>query len=273
MSIYKKLHNIQATIIGLAKDKSSNNYKYVTGAKVLDYIKPLMNNLGLILKQEILSIDNERQDYKIGVNTPNEKIKSEILTKVMMRFTWIDIETGEKDENLFGANGQNDWEKGLGSALTYGERYFLLKYFHIATDEDDIDNPERKQEELKLQKEEEERIKGLENDFRKCDSEKSLKEKYLELSEIDKKKFSKLVSELKETIKNKAPISQDKIKTVELMPSSDSKKWYKVTFLTGLNGVICSDVELQLVENQVLKFNIEKKNGKNGEWNLINLVK
>lgn len=38
----------------------------------------------------------------------------------------------------------NGFEKGLGSALTYAERYFLLKYFHIATDEDDIDNPERK---------------------------------------------------------------------------------------------------------------------------------
>ena len=25
--------------------------------------------------------------------------------------------------------------------MTYAERYFLLKYFHIATDEDDIDNP------------------------------------------------------------------------------------------------------------------------------------
>ena len=61
-----------------------------------------------------------------------------------MRFTWIDCETGEKDENLFGANGQNDWEKGLGSALTYAERYFLLKFFHIATDADDIDNPNRK---------------------------------------------------------------------------------------------------------------------------------
>lgn len=62
----------------------------------------------------------------------------------MMKFTWVDCETGDKVENLFGANGQNDWEKGLGSALTYGERYFLLKYFHIATDEDDIDNPDRK---------------------------------------------------------------------------------------------------------------------------------
>jgi hypothetical protein len=63
-----------------------------------------------------------------------------------MRFTWIDCESGESDINLFGANGQNDWEKGLGSALTYAERYFLLKYFHISTDEDDIDNPNRKPE-------------------------------------------------------------------------------------------------------------------------------
>ena len=58
-----------------------------------------------------------------------------------MKFTWIDVETGEKDECLWGANGQNDWDKGVGSAMTYAERYFLLKYFHIATDEDDIDNP------------------------------------------------------------------------------------------------------------------------------------
>lgn len=139
MSIYKKLHEIQTKVKGLSKDKKSHNYEYVTGNKLLSFIKPLMDECGLILKQEVLSIDNERQDYKTKYGE-----KSEILSKVMMRFTWVDVETGDKDENLFGANGQNDWEKGLGSALTYAERYFLLKYFHIATDEDDIDNPNRK---------------------------------------------------------------------------------------------------------------------------------
>ena len=139
MSIYKKLLKIQSEVKGLSKDKKSHNYDYVTGNKLLSFIKPLMDEQGLILKQEILSIENERQDYKTKYGE-----KSEILSKVMMRFTWIDTATGDKDENLFGANGQNDWEKGLGSALTYGERYFLLKFFHIATDEDDIDNPERK---------------------------------------------------------------------------------------------------------------------------------
>lgn len=139
MKIYQKLLSIQQKINGLGKDKSTYNYKYVTGDKLLGEIKPMMNNLGLLLKQEVLSIENTRQDYSTAKGN-----KSEILSKVMMKFTWIDTETGEKDENLFGANGQNDWEKGLGSALTYAERYFLLKYFHIATDEDDIDNDQRK---------------------------------------------------------------------------------------------------------------------------------
>lgn len=140
MSIYKKLHQIQTKINGLGKDKKSFTYSYVTGSKVLEFIRPLMNELGLILKQEVLSIENDRIDY----NTAKGGAKSEILSKVMMQFTWIDVETGETDINSFGANGQNEFEKGLGSALTYAERYFLLKYFHIPTDEDDIDNDLRK---------------------------------------------------------------------------------------------------------------------------------
>jgi hypothetical protein len=138
LNLYQKLLEIQKSVMGLGKNGKSFGYQYVTGSKVLEEIKPLMNKHSIILKQEVLDIENNRQDYA----TKNGQ-KSEILSKVMMRFTWIDCETGEKDENSFGANGQNDWEKGLGSALTYAERYFLLKFFHINTDEDDIDNPER----------------------------------------------------------------------------------------------------------------------------------
>jgi len=196
MSIYKKLHKIQSEINGLGKDKATNTYRYVTGDKVLSNIKPLMNEYGLILKQEIISIDNVRQDYIVGITAqnPQGRTKSEINSKVMMRFTWIDIETGEKDENLFGANGQNDWDKGVGSALTYGERYFLLKFFHIATDEDDIDNPDRKKEEAEQPKDTTAEISKL------LESSKDLKEletNYKSLSESDKKKFANLTSSIK----------------------------------------------------------------------------
>ena len=139
MNLFQKLLEIQKTVVGLGKDSKSFGYQYVSGSKVLEHIKPMMNELGIILKQEVLDIENTRQDYSTKSGS-----KSEILTKARMMFTWIDCETGERDENYFAANGQNDWEKGLGSALTYAERYFLLKYFHISTDEDDIDNPNRK---------------------------------------------------------------------------------------------------------------------------------
>lgn len=140
LNLYQKLHKIQCAVSGLKKDTKGYGYQFVSSSKILHHIKPIMDKLGILLKQEVLSIENVRQDYLSSTG----KTKNEILSKVMMKFTWIDVDSGEKDENSFGANGQNDWEKGLGSALTYAERYFLLKYFHIATDEDDIDNPNRK---------------------------------------------------------------------------------------------------------------------------------
>lgn len=144
MSIYKKLHTIQQSVRGFSKDKKGHGYEYVSGEKVLSHVRSKMDELGVLLKQEILTIENERMDYRTGIGTQYEKPKSEILSKVMQQFTWVCVDTGEKDVNLFGANGQNDWDKGVGSALTYAERYFILKYFHIPTDQDDIDNPDRK---------------------------------------------------------------------------------------------------------------------------------
>lgn len=148
LNLYQKLLEIQKQIVGLGEDKKSFGYKYVSGSKVLSHVKPLMNEYGILLKQEVLDIENSRQDYSLK----NGTLKSEVLTKARMKFTWIDVDSGETDENLFAANGQNDWEKGLGSALTYAERYFLLKYFHISTDKDDIDNPERKEDNKEVKK-------------------------------------------------------------------------------------------------------------------------
>lgn len=139
MNIYQKLLEMQKRVVGLGKDTKSFGYQYVSGGKVLENLKPIMNDVGLILKQEILDVEKERIDYSAKAGS-----KSEMWYGVTFKFTWIDVETGEKDENMFFASGMNDWEKGLGSALTYAERYFLLKFFHINTDEDDIDNPMRK---------------------------------------------------------------------------------------------------------------------------------
>lgn len=135
-TLCSKLLKIQRAVRGLDRDASGSSYRYVSGSKLLGIVRPMMDELGLLLKQEVVEIRNERQDYTVSNGT---KPKFEILTTLRMRFTWIDSESGERETCEFAANGQNDWDKGVGSALTYGERYFLLKFFHIATDEDDCD--------------------------------------------------------------------------------------------------------------------------------------
>lgn len=149
MNLYQKLVEIQKTVRGLGKDANASSYQYVSGSKVLEVIRPRMDELGVLLVQQVDSIDNQRIDYAVKNGS-----KSENLTKVMMTFTWIDAESGDKLSVPFGANGMNNWDKGLGSALTYAERYFLLKFFHIATDEDDVDAlPDRGNEDPLPQKE------------------------------------------------------------------------------------------------------------------------
>lgn len=134
MNLYQKLVEIQKAVRSLKKDASASSYQYVSGLKVLDQVRERMDNLGVLLVQQVDEIENTRIDYQV-----KSGCKSELLSKVMMTFVWIDAESGEKLPVKFGANGMNNWDKGLGSALTYAERYFLLKFFHIATDEDDVD--------------------------------------------------------------------------------------------------------------------------------------
>lgn len=64
-----------------------------------------------------------------------------------MTFTWVNNDN--PDERIiipwFIIGQQADSSQAFGSALTYSMRYFLLKYFNIATPEDDVDNWRSKQ--------------------------------------------------------------------------------------------------------------------------------
>lgn len=132
------MHQVQAATRSLAANTEGQTgaakYNYVSGAKLLGVIRPLMDKLGLILTQEVVDIKNEPITYM----TRNGE-KTEMFTTAHIRFTWVDTDDGSQVVNDFFANGMNAWDKGLGSALTYAERYYLMKTFHIATDEDDVD--------------------------------------------------------------------------------------------------------------------------------------
>lgn len=145
MAIYKKLLELQKSVVGLMKDKKGNSYDYISGDKLLGIVRPKMDELGLLLTTDVLESNYERQEY----DTKNGH-KSEMFCSLRLRFTWIDAETGETLPVEWASSGMNGFDKGLGSALTYAERYFLLKQLHVATDKDDVDAPKSVEEEMNL---------------------------------------------------------------------------------------------------------------------------
>lgn len=146
MALHKKLLKLQMAVTGLLKDAQGNAGAYVSGNKILSIVRPKMDELGLILVPEVLESSFTRQDYAVKSGQ-----KSEMFCALKIKFTWIDTDTGEKQECLWASSGMNGFDKGYGSALTYGERYFLLKYFHIQTDKDDVDAPKTPEQEMTVQ--------------------------------------------------------------------------------------------------------------------------
>lgn len=132
--IYKKLLEIQKRVKGLAKDKQGNSYSYVSGSKALGVIRPAMDELGVLLIPDVEDATYIRQDYSTAKGQ-----KTEMFVTLKIKFTWVDVESGDLLEVYWASSGQNGFDKSYGSALTYGERYFLLKFFHIQTDYDDVD--------------------------------------------------------------------------------------------------------------------------------------
>ena len=78
---------------------------------------------------------------------PYDERNNEIIVSADMVFSWINNEN--PDERIavpwILVGQQADSSQAFGSALTYSMRYFLLKYFNIATPEDDVDKWRSKQ--------------------------------------------------------------------------------------------------------------------------------
>jgi hypothetical protein len=143
--IYKKLLALQQAVVGLTKDKNGNSYQYISGDKILGIVRPKMDELGILLTIDVLEANYARQDYATKSGQ-----KTEMFCTLRLRFTWIDTASGDTLPVEWASSGMNGFDKGLGSALTYAERYFILKQLHIATDKDDVDAPKSAEEEMNL---------------------------------------------------------------------------------------------------------------------------
>lgn len=138
MNLYQKIIEVRKVASGFSKDTKSFGYEYVSGNQILNKIKDKMNELGLILQPSTQA--GEHQLFCYTNAKGQEKVDIQVWGN--MAYTWINADNPEEREVVEWAyyGQQDDISKSFGSALTYSERYFLLKYFGLPTDEDDPDS-------------------------------------------------------------------------------------------------------------------------------------
>ena len=133
MNLYEKLIEIRKSVPYLQKssDNKAQGFKYTSSSQVLHAIRKEMDEKMVLLVPEIIH-GTVHEKSKIGGKMH--------VTELEMRMTWIDAEEPQVQIpcNWY-AQGTDQHEKGVGKALTYAEKFFLLKFFNIATDKDDPD--------------------------------------------------------------------------------------------------------------------------------------
>ena len=140
MSLSKKLLDIKKAVRHIQPDKKGYGYDYASPSKVLGVFNPLFEEHGVLLTCEIDSVSITNFDTQKGQRMKNEdtiKYGSDIVHNVSMTYVFTCVDTNEERRVKWAGVGSNGTEQGFGSALTYGERYFLLKFFGIPVDKDD----------------------------------------------------------------------------------------------------------------------------------------
>ncbi len=134
LNLFQKLVEVRKTCEYLKKDRENRhfNYDYVSSSLITASLRKGLDDMGLLLVPSIRQANAETRSNSQG--------KPEIFTQVFIDFEWIDADNPEDRLKVpFYSQGIDAGERGIGKALTYGEKYFLLKFFNIATDKEDPD--------------------------------------------------------------------------------------------------------------------------------------
>jgi len=136
MSLYKKLLEVQKAVSSIPKRgyNSFHKYHYATEADILS-IKETLNDNGLMILPTTI---HQETGFK-----PDGKS----WASVTIRFRVCD-ENGESIESEFTGYAEDSFDKAIYKATTGANKYFYLKFFGVATD-DDPENEQQSQQQPK----------------------------------------------------------------------------------------------------------------------------
>jgi hypothetical protein len=136
VSLATKLAEIMAEVEHVAKRGHNDHfgYDFATEADVSAAIRGGLAKRHVAILPSITDI----QDQVVVRKTSNGE-KTTVVTTVRMVFTFVDGETGEREDRSWAGRGEDSLDKGLAKAVTGGNKTFCLKTFQIPTGDD----PER----------------------------------------------------------------------------------------------------------------------------------
>ena len=146
MNIFQKMSAVTEELQTVAKNLTvstgkNNSYKAVSERDIIDAVKPIEVKHGIysypydreVIESQILESDGEY----------NGKIvkKTTFFSRIKTTYRFVNIEKPDEyiDMVTF-AEGIDAQDKGSGKAMTYGDKYALMKAYKISTGDDPVQN-------------------------------------------------------------------------------------------------------------------------------------
>ena len=150
LNIYQKLAKIRKQVEVIQRNKKGYGYTYVSEDEILAKISGFMDKYNLSLIPSVIHSSAVVAPYhtkKTNKGEIYEENVNEVLVSADMVFTWVNNENPDErvDVPWILVGHQSDGSQSFGSGLSYAMRYFLLKFFNIATPDDDPDKWRSKQ--------------------------------------------------------------------------------------------------------------------------------
>jgi len=132
LNLYQKLVEIRKQVLYVKKDNKGFNFNYASGEDIICAIRPMMDELGILLIPDVESF--ELVEIKKGANTNS-------VPKITISHTWINAENPIERITTKATYFEDKMAgcQSIGAMMTYAERYFLYKFFQVATGADDIE--------------------------------------------------------------------------------------------------------------------------------------
>lgn len=147
MNLFEKMAAITAELKTVAKNlevkvSSNNKYNAVSERDILDAVKPMEE------KYRIYSYPSDREilesETLTSENTYNGQTttKTTFFTRIKTIYKFVDIDSPTDFITMVTfAEGIDPQDKGSGKAMTYADKYALMKAYKISTGDDPDQNP------------------------------------------------------------------------------------------------------------------------------------